>query len=209
MTIEPSLRDRIITSVGEGFAEQVAFTKTLVGFPSVRGAEHAVQDFVFRALRERNYAMDRFEMDRGAIERHPGGAVFSEDHSAAPIVVGIHRPRNETGRSLILQAHVDEAGQSEHRRLDVRFGGQHRRVGRRSQLLDLVVAARPLFLLRCDRGALSRQLGREPGELVLDRGFRRRSRWFRVVGVGLTGDAARDHRGDEAQPALPAQLHTS
>lgn len=107
MTIESQLRDRIVASVDQGFAAQIAFTQDLIRFASVRGAEHAVQDFVFRALRERDYAMDRFEMDRDAIERHPGGAVFSEDHSAAPIVVGIHRPRHETGRSLILQAHVD------------------------------------------------------------------------------------------------------
>jgi acetylornithine deacetylase len=33
-------------TVGEGFAEQIAFTKALVGFPSVRGAEHTIQDFV-------------------------------------------------------------------------------------------------------------------------------------------------------------------
>jgi acetylornithine deacetylase len=51
--------------------------------------------------------MDRFGMDRAQIEAHPGGAAFSPAHSDAPIVVGIHRPKRETGRSLILQAHVD------------------------------------------------------------------------------------------------------
>jgi acetylornithine deacetylase len=107
MTIDPSLRDRIVASVEQGFAEQVAFTREMIRFASVRGAEHAIQDFVFRALRERNYAMDRFEMDRAAIERHRGGGQFTDEHSSAPIVVGIHRPRDETGRSLILQAHVD------------------------------------------------------------------------------------------------------
>lgn len=107
MSIEPSLRDRILTSVGEGFAEQVEFTKALVGFPSQRGAEHTIQDFVFRSYRDHGLTMERFAMDRDAIERHPGGSKFSEAHSQAPIVVGIHRPRAETGRSLILQAHVD------------------------------------------------------------------------------------------------------
>jgi acetylornithine deacetylase len=107
MSIEPGLRDRILKSVGEGFAEQVEFTKALVGFPSVRGAEHAIQDFVFRTYRDHGLAMERFDMDRGAIERHPGGSKYSEQHSQAPIVVGIHRPQAETGRSLILQAHVD------------------------------------------------------------------------------------------------------
>src|SRR5918911_1428464 len=107
MPLDPSLRARIAASVEAGFIEQIAFTRELVRFRSLRGAEHAIQDFVFRALRERGYAMDRFAMDRGAIARHPGGSKFSPEHSDAPIVVGIHRPREEKGRSLILQAHVD------------------------------------------------------------------------------------------------------
>lgn len=107
MALDPKTRDRIISAVEEGFADQIAFTRDLVRFPSVRGAEHAIQDFVFQALKRRGYAMDRFAMDREAIARHPGGSPWSAEHSEAPIVVGIHRPRQETGRSLILQAHVD------------------------------------------------------------------------------------------------------
>src|SRR5436305_406996 len=107
MNIEPSLRDRIMTAVNDGFAEQVAFTKALVGFPSQRGAEHTIQDFVFRSYRDHGLVMERFAMDREAIAGHPGGSEFSDAHSQAPIVVGIHRPRAETGRSLVLQAHVD------------------------------------------------------------------------------------------------------
>ena len=51
--------------------------------------------------------MDRFAMNREAISSHPGGGPWSAEHSDAPIVVGIHHPRTEQGRSLILQAHVD------------------------------------------------------------------------------------------------------
>lgn len=107
MPLDPALRERILSAVAEGFADQIAFTQELVRFPSTRGQEHAVQDHVFRALKARGYAMDRFAMDREAIAAHPGGAPVTDDHSDAPIVVGIHRPRAETGRSLILQAHVD------------------------------------------------------------------------------------------------------
>lgn len=107
MRIDSDLRSRIIDSVKQGFAEQIEFTRALVRFPSTRGAEHAIQDFVYRSYREHGLTLDRFGMDRAAIERHPGGSKFSEQHSDAPIVVGIHRPRGETGRSLILQAHVD------------------------------------------------------------------------------------------------------
>ena len=101
------LRARVAASVEAGIAEQIAYTQELVRFASLRGAEHAVQDFVFRAYRSRGLAMERFAMDRAAIERHPGGGRFSDKHSEAPIVVAIHRPREELGRSLILQAHVD------------------------------------------------------------------------------------------------------
>ncbi|MDF2812830.1 MAG: acetylornithine deacetylase [Microvirga sp.] len=107
MTLDAELRNKIIASVEEGFADQLTFTQEMIRFPSVRGAEHTVQDFVFRQLANRGYVMDRFEMDRAAIENHPGGSPWSDEHSEAPIVVGIHRPRAETGRSLILQAHVD------------------------------------------------------------------------------------------------------
>ena len=107
MALDKDTTDRIIASVAEGFEEQLAFTRDMVRFGSVRGAEHAVQDFVFRALRDRGYAMERFAMDEDAISRHPGGGKFSESHSKAPIVVGIHRPERDVGRSLILQSHVD------------------------------------------------------------------------------------------------------
>jgi acetylornithine deacetylase len=107
MTLPDALADRIARAVADGFAEQVAFTQALMRFPSLRGEEHAIQDFVFRTWRDRGYVMDRFAMDRAAIARHPGGSRIDEGHSDAPIVVAIHRPREETGRSLILQAHVD------------------------------------------------------------------------------------------------------
>ena len=105
--LDPKLRDDILASVSEGFEQQVAFTQELVRFPSTRGAEHTIQDLLFRELHSRNYAMDRFSMDREAISKHPGGSPWTQEHSDAPIVVGIHRPREEKGRSLILQSHLD------------------------------------------------------------------------------------------------------
>lgn len=107
MKLDPALCERILASVEAGLVLQLAFTQELMRFASVRGAEHACQDFVFRALRQRGYGVDRFSMDRVAIAAHPGAGAWSPDHSEAPIIVGVHHPRRETGRSLILQAHVD------------------------------------------------------------------------------------------------------
>jgi acetylornithine deacetylase len=107
MPLDPTLADKILKAVDENFADQIEFTKTLVRYPSRRGEENAVQDFVFREMKNRGWAMDRFAMDEEAIKRHPGGSPFSPEHSKAPIVVGIHRPKQETGRSLIMQGHID------------------------------------------------------------------------------------------------------
>ncbi len=107
MPIDADLRQRIASSAAIGFPDQIAFTQQLVRFPSTRGNEHTVQDFMARELRARGMAVDVFAMEDAALARHPGGSKISETHSRAPIVVGIHRPRTETGRSLILQGHVD------------------------------------------------------------------------------------------------------
>ncbi|CAN5613128.1 ArgE/DapE family deacylase [soil metagenome] len=107
MPLDPDIAAQIASAVDDGFEAQLGLTQDLMRFPSLRGAEHAVQDFVFRAMRERGYAVDRFAMDRGALAHHPGAGHVTAEHSDAPILVAIHRPRAETGRSLILQAHVD------------------------------------------------------------------------------------------------------
>lgn len=107
MPLDAALRDRILKAVSDGFDDQITFTQKLVQMPSLRGHEHPVQDFVFCELQARGFAMDRFNMDREAISAHEGGSKFSDDHSDAPIVVGIYRPREEKGRSLILQSHLD------------------------------------------------------------------------------------------------------
>ncbi|MDX1786319.1 ArgE/DapE family deacylase [Roseovarius sp. ZX-A-9] len=107
MSLAPELKARILQSVEDGFADQVSYLQKLVRLPSVRGQEHAIQDLVFREFQARGLKVDRFDMDRDAIAAHPGGSPFSDTHSDAPIVVGIHHPREEVGRSLILNAHLD------------------------------------------------------------------------------------------------------
>lgn len=107
MALDQKLAKQISKAVDDGFDDQVALTQALVRCPSTRGNEHTAQDLMANAIRERGLALDRFDMDHGAIARHPGGSEISEHHSEAPIVVGIHRPREEKGRSLILQGHVD------------------------------------------------------------------------------------------------------
>jgi acetylornithine deacetylase len=112
--LDPALAARITAAVDANFDAQLELTRTLMRFPSQRGAEHAIQDYLFRQMRDRELVVDRFDMDEAAISRHPGGGAFGPDHSRAPILVGIHRPREEKGRSLILQGHVDVVPEGPH-----------------------------------------------------------------------------------------------
>jgi acetylornithine deacetylase len=107
MPPERATKDKIRKAVSEGFGAQIEFLAQLVRFPTTRGNEHTAQDYMARAMRERGLKVDIFDIDRDAIGRHPGGSLISNKHSTAPLVVGIHRPKEHSGRSLILQGHID------------------------------------------------------------------------------------------------------
>ena len=105
--LEPELVSPILRAVEKGFEEQIAFTEELVRFPSLRGQEHTAQDFVQRALSQRGYATDRWAIDVEQIKEHPGFSPVTVSYENAINVVGTHRPREEKGRSLILNGHID------------------------------------------------------------------------------------------------------
>ncbi len=107
MALAETLKTEILAAVEAGFEAQTAFIEELIRFPSLRGQEHTAQDFLFGQLRQRGYAMDRWAIDVSEIETHPGFSPVKVDYSNAINVVGTHRPKQETGRSLILNGHVD------------------------------------------------------------------------------------------------------
>ncbi len=107
MTLDAKLADKILDAVDSGFDKQVAFTQDLVRFPSVRGQEHTCQDFIYDAMRDRGLAMDRWAIDVAEIESHDGFSPVKVNYDNAINVVGTHRPKQQTGRSLILNGHVD------------------------------------------------------------------------------------------------------
>ncbi len=105
--LDGTLADNILKAVDDGFEAQKSFTQELVRYPSVRGQEHTAQDFVYKSLNERGYTMDRWAIDENAIKDHPGFSPITVNYDNAINVVGTHRPRNEAGRSLILNGHID------------------------------------------------------------------------------------------------------
>lgn len=62
MTLGPAVTGRITQAVEDGVDDQVALTQDLVRMPSLRGAEHAVQDRVAREMRHLGLRIDRIPL---------------------------------------------------------------------------------------------------------------------------------------------------
>lgn len=106
--MERQLQQKIEKAVDARFSEQIDFLKELVQIPSLRGQEAPCQDLVAGTLRGFGYDVDQWRLDIEELRHHPGfSPVLYSDYDRAYNVVGTHRPRTTTGRSLILQGHVD------------------------------------------------------------------------------------------------------
>ncbi len=106
--MDRQLQEKIAGAVDARFSEQVDFLKELVQIPSLRGEEAPCQDLMAATLRRLGYEVDHWRLDIEALCHHPGySPVLYADYERAYNVVGTHRPRQATGRSLILQGHVD------------------------------------------------------------------------------------------------------
>jgi len=105
--LDQNIVSGILTGVDEGFKEQIEFTQELVRFPSLRGVEHTAQDFMAKAMRERNLEVDQWRIDVDVIRDLPGFAPVTVSYENAFNVVGSYRPKEIIGRSLTLNGHID------------------------------------------------------------------------------------------------------
>ena len=101
------LANAITQAVDGLFDDQVTFLQDLVRFPSQRGQEHTAQDFMHDAMQARGLVMDRWSIEIDAIKGHPGFSPVTVSYDNALNVVGTHRSRAATGRSLIMNGHID------------------------------------------------------------------------------------------------------
>lgn len=94
-------------AVADGFEAQLDFLAELVRIPSLRFQEAPAQDLMAEALRARGWEVDAWTPTLAELESCPGFGPVEGDFSRARTVVGVRRPAETRGRSLILQGHVD------------------------------------------------------------------------------------------------------
>jgi acetylornithine deacetylase len=80
---------------------------TLVRHPSFAGEESSAQDFMEGLFRGMGLATDRFEVRDADLKGLPGYSPAIGHWQRHDNIVATHRPRNATGRSLILNGHID------------------------------------------------------------------------------------------------------
>ncbi|MCT4609441.1 MAG: ArgE/DapE family deacylase [Pelagimonas sp.] len=105
--MQTELNTRLCDAVDVAFDRQVAFLADLTAHPSTRGNEQSAQAFMAMALTDRGYALDQWQIDVTEIQHLPGFSPVLGPYDDAVNVVGTHRSKTGTGRSLILNGHVD------------------------------------------------------------------------------------------------------
>ncbi len=79
----------------------------LVRLDSTLGNERPAQDYMARAFADLGLEVDQFAIDLDEIRDRPGFSPVDWSVEGKTNVVATHRPRRETGRSLILNGHID------------------------------------------------------------------------------------------------------
>ena len=105
--LDPKISSAILAAVDAGFEAQIAFTQDVVRCPSLRGQEQTAQDLMARQYRDMGLAVDRFTIDLDMIRHLPGFSPVTVSYDNAVNVVGAWRGGAGSGRSLILNGHID------------------------------------------------------------------------------------------------------
>jgi acetylornithine deacetylase len=102
------IQGELAAAIDANWGAQVDWLGTLVGFPSLRGAEGPCQDWIAREFSARGWTVDRYTLADVAMQDLPGySPVMDTDYAKAVQVVASLRAPTQHGRSLILQGHVD------------------------------------------------------------------------------------------------------
>ncbi len=106
-TIDPAARTAILAAADSQADDGVALLATLVRHRSLLGEEHGALDAMAEAYEGIGLPPRRVAVDADALASVPGFSPPLIPYAGRDCVVAEHRPANATGRSLMLQGHVD------------------------------------------------------------------------------------------------------
>ncbi|MGQ9368025.1 M20 family metallopeptidase [Azospirillum sp. ST 5-10] len=111
---DDGLRQAILDAVDGQHDGTVELLAALVREPSTLGREQGAQALMAAACGDLGMAVDRFAIDEEAIRTLPGYSPSLVSYDGRENVVGVHRPADAAGRSLILNGHIDVVPEGPH-----------------------------------------------------------------------------------------------
>ena len=105
--LDAAIQTAIVQAAEAQAEEGVALLAGLVRHRSLLGAEHGALDAMAAAFEELGLPVQRVPVDASALESVPGWSPPLISYAGRDNVTAEHRPVNATGRSLLLQGHVD------------------------------------------------------------------------------------------------------
>lgn len=105
--ISNDAKQRILAAVDTRFDEQLTATAELVTTPSRREHEEPAQNLMESRLQNLGLAIDRWTIASPELEAHPGYGPSTVDYTGMTNVVATYEPKQELGKSLILNGHID------------------------------------------------------------------------------------------------------
>jgi acetylornithine deacetylase len=101
------LAERLREAIDRNFEDQVAFLARMVQFPSLRGKEEPIQQWLAKQFAGRGYKVDLFSLADVDLANHPKAAPMDGIPPDGSKQVVATYDLQGNGRSLILQGHVD------------------------------------------------------------------------------------------------------
>lgn len=106
-TLAQDIEDDIAQATAALRTDTVSMLSELVALPSLLGAEAGAQDWMADRMGSMGLAVERFDIDEARLKQHKGWSPSIISYDGRPNVVGVHRPSQVKGRSLILNGHID------------------------------------------------------------------------------------------------------
>jgi acetylornithine deacetylase len=107
LPIDPGAQRAILDAVDALRSDSETTLARLVRHPSLLGHEQSCLADMEILYRDLGLDTRRIEVDPATLQNHPGWSPQLIPYAGRDPVVGLHRPRDTKGRSLMLQGHID------------------------------------------------------------------------------------------------------
>jgi len=101
------MEHEISAAVASLRGDTVRMLSELVSLPSLLGDEADAQAWMADTMGAMGLQVERFDIDEAKLRAHRGWSPSIISYDGRPNVVGVHRPSETRGRSLILNGHID------------------------------------------------------------------------------------------------------